>query len=87
MTEVTPDVGRFPIRWLKDSDDKESVKAELRAARPILEKLEQIIQEKKAYASLGHKPDFLDAGWPYKSADTNGYQRALDEIQKLIPKY
>ncbi len=87
MTEVTRDDGRFPVRWMKDVPDREAVKAELRAARPALEKLAEILEEKKRDAFLGHKLDFLDAGWPYKSADMNGYHRALDEIQKLIPKY
>jgi len=78
--------GRFPVRWLKDRDPEEA-KAELLAARPALEALRTIIEEKRIHASHGNQPDFLDAGWPYKAADINGYFRALDDIEKLIPKY
>ena len=77
---------KIPVRWLKDQPDKEAVKAELLVARPVLERLDKIIQEKRIKASHGNQPDFLDAGWPYKAADMNGYFRALDEIQKLIPR-
>ncbi len=79
--------GRFPVAWLRDQPDKEAVKAELMAARPALERLNVLLQEKRIKASRGHQPDFLDAGWPAKAADVNGYFRALDEIEKLIPKY
>lgn len=79
--------GRFPVRWLKYETDTESVKAELLQARPAFERLQTILDEKRIAASHGNQPDFLDAGWPYKSADINGYFRALDEIEKLIPKY
>lgn len=87
MTEVTRDDGRFPVRWLKDAPDRDAVKAELRAARPALEKLDIILQQKKLDGMSGCKPDFIDAGWPYRAADLNGYLRALEEIQTLIPKY
>ncbi len=79
--------GRYPVGWLKDEPDKEAVKAELLAARPILEKLDKILQKKKANVSLGTDPDYMDASWPYKAAALSGYHRALDEVQKLIPKY
>ncbi len=85
--EEKPIEGRFPGRWLKDEPDRESVKAELMAARPALERLDQIIQDKRIKANLSIQPDFFDSGWPYRCADLNGYFRALDEIQKLIPRY
>lgn len=76
---------RIPVAWIKGRD-AESVKAKLKSSKDVLEILDQIITDKKLLASVGKKPDFVDAGWPYKAADQNGYLRALDEIQNLIPR-
>ena len=76
---------RTPVAWIKGRDP-DKVKAQLKSASDVLEILDQIILDKKLTASSGLKPDFIDAGWPYKAADLNGYLRALEEIQKLIPK-
>lgn len=77
---------RTPAAWIKGRKDPDSVKAKLESAKDVLEILDQIILDKKLTASSGCKPDFIDAGWPYRAADLNGYLRALEEIQKLIPK-
>jgi hypothetical protein len=74
------------VAWFKGRKDPDTIKAQLSSSKDILEILDQIIEDKKLVASSGRKPDFLDAGWPYKAADINGYLRALEEIQNLIPK-
>lgn len=77
---------RIPVAWIRGSRDPEKVKAQLKSAEDVLEILDEIIQKKKLEASGGCKPDFIDAGWPYRAADLNGYLRALNELQNLIPK-
>jgi hypothetical protein len=79
-------VDRTPVAWIKGQKDPDRVKGQLKRSKAILEILDQIIEDKKQKASEATKPDFIDAGWPYKAADTNGYVRALEDIQNLIPK-
>jgi hypothetical protein len=76
----------IPMAWTKGHKDPNSVKAKLKSAQDVFEILDRIIEDKKAKASKGNPPDFIDAGWPYKAADQNGYIRAMNEIQNLIPK-
>ncbi len=75
-----------PVAWTKGQPDPNAIKAKLKSSRDVLDLLEEIIQDKKIKASRGHQPDFSDAGWPMKAADLNGYLRALEEIEKIIPK-
>ncbi len=75
-----------PVAWTKGRTDPDAIKAKLKSSKDILDLLKEILQDKKIKASHGVQPDFLDAGWPMKAADLNGYLRALEEIEKIIPK-
>ena len=77
---------RTPVAWIKGQKNPAQIKAQLKSSKDILEILDQIIEDKKVKAFEATEPDFIDAGWPYRSADANGYIRALEDIQKLIPK-
>lgn len=72
--------------WTKGLDAKGKAKREkeMRAAKPILEALKSILDHKEREALKAKKPDFLDAGWPHKAADANGYARAVQEIKTII---
>lgn len=76
---------RTPMTWLKGQKDPDSIKAKLKSSKDILDILDEIIVAKKLKASSGCKPDWIDSAWPYRAADLNGYLRALEEIQRLLP--
>ena len=71
-------------KGLKSKEQKETRQNELNAAKPILELLDGILDEKELDALRATKPDHMDSGWPYKCADINGYLRAVQEIKKII---
>lgn len=63
-------------------DQQEGFKKQVRSARDVLERLEQILQEKKTEVVLS--TDYDNPSWAYRQADRNGYDRALTEVINLI---
>lgn len=70
--------------WFMDlpKDEQEGFKKEVKSAKNVLEKLEQIVQKKiKEIVVLD---DYDSPSWAYKQADRNGYNRALTEIINIL---
>lgn len=75
------------VDWFKDArDNVEERKALVKASRPILKVLKNILDRKlkEAGRDAVSRPDYTDAAWAYVQADYNGYIRALEEIAKLV---
>ncbi len=74
------------IIWTKglEPENKKKFEEELKQAGTVLATLDRILKEKEDKAREAFKPDEIDAGWPHKAADSNGYIRALQEIRKII---
>lgn len=71
---------------LKDPQEQEQFRNRLRAAKPILERLSEVLkQEQENTARSELNPKVYDiANWAYLQADMNGYKRAIAFIHKLI---
>jgi len=64
----------------KNEEDREKVRQDLGIAYNAFQRLRKILnQKKKKYSS-----DYDTANWAYLQADTNGYNRAIDEVLTLI---
>lgn len=77
---------RISVRWLADcstAEDKEAKTQRILASRPTLEDLANILKSLRdeSVRSMG---DYTSAAWPYMVADRMGYQRAIDEVLKII---
>lgn len=72
--------------WTKglSGTDKKQVEDEFARAEAAMSRLLDILGEKELKAMRATSPDWIDAGWPYKAADLNGYLRALQEVKTLI---
>lgn len=66
--------------------EKEQFEKTVRAAKPVLERLQQIIE--KHEASLDRQetsPSSYDnANWAYRQAHLNGFRHCLSEYKKLL---
>lgn len=70
--------------WFMDlpKDEQEGFKREVKSAKNVLDKLEQIVKHKiKEIVVLD---DYDSPSWAYKQADRNGYNRALTEIINIL---
>ena len=68
--------------WFKDkTKGREKVKQDIALAHNAFERLSGILTKKLRKSST---PDYDKASWPYFQADSNGYNRALEEVLKLI---
>jgi len=72
------------LSWFNNlpKDKQEDFKKQVRSARDVLERLEQILQEKKTEVVLS--TDYDNPSWAFRQADRNGYDRALTEVINLI---
>jgi hypothetical protein len=70
--------------WFMDlpKDEQEGFKKEVKSAKNVLEKLEQIV--KSRLKEIVVIEDYDSPSWAYKQADRNGYNRALTEIINIL---
>lgn len=70
--------------WFMDlpKDEQEGFKREVKSAKNVLDKLEQIVQNKIKEIVITN--DYDSPSWAYKQADRNGYNRALTEIINIL---
>lgn len=70
--------------WFMDlpKDEQEGFKKEVKSAKNVLDKLEQIVQNKIKEIVITN--DYDSPSWAYKQADRNGYNRALTEIINIL---
>lgn len=69
-------------RWFKNCstlEQKEARKKKVKSFEPAFEELRALLEreEKKT-------PDYSSPSWAYEQADTNGANRMLDQILKLL---
>lgn len=72
--------------WTKglSEEEKEKRQEELKRAQPILDVLYKVLERKELDTLRATRPDYIDAGWPYRAADINGYLRAVQEIKTIL---
>jgi hypothetical protein len=63
-------------------DEQEGFKREIKSAKNVLDKLEQIVNSKIKEIVIAN--DYDSPSWAYKQADRNGYNRALTEIINIL---
>jgi hypothetical protein len=63
-------------------DEQEGFKKEVKSAKSVLDKLEQIVNSKIKEIVITN--DYDSPSWAYKQADRNGYNRALTEIINIL---
>lgn len=70
--------------WFMDlpKDEQEGFKKEVKSAKGVLDKLEQIVNSKIKEIVIAN--DYDSPSWAYKQADRNGYNRALTEIINIL---
>jgi len=64
-----------------DQDGREKVKQNFGLAFGAFQRLTSILESRKKESAV---KDYDKAAWPFLQADTNGYNRALTEVLKLI---
>lgn len=70
--------------WFMDlpKDEQEGFKKQVKSAKDVLEKLEQIVKHK--IKEIVVSDDYDSPSWAFKQADRNGYNRALTEIINIL---
>ena len=70
--------------WFMDlpKDEQDGFKREIKSAKNVLDKLEQIVNSKIKEIVIAN--DYDSPSWAYKQADRNGYNRALTEIINIL---
>jgi hypothetical protein len=63
-------------------DEQDGFKKEVKSAKNVLDKLEQIVNSKIKEIVIAN--DYDSPSWAYKQADRNGYNRALTEIINIL---
>ncbi len=66
---------------LKDKEESESFKQLVSGSRAVLDRLNDMIEKKKKESK---SEDYENASWPFFRADSDGYNRALSEVQGLL---
>ena len=77
------------MRWtqtIKDPKAKEDFEAQVKSAKPVLDRLYEIIEEdEKGLETIDSSVRAYDnPNWPYRQAHVNGYKGAFKNIKTLI---
>lgn len=67
----------------KNEHEKATFEADLRRARPVLDRLKDILEYDQT-ASIKNDMDFGSPAWPYLQAFTIGTKSTYDSVIKLI---
>lgn len=70
--------------WFMDlpKDEQEGFKKEVKSAKNVLDKLEDIVRSR--LKDIVVTEDYDSPSWAFKQADRNGYNRALTEIINIL---
>jgi hypothetical protein len=70
--------------WFMDlpKDEQEGFKKEVKSAKNVLDKLEDIVRSR--LKDIVVTEDYDSPSWAFKQADRNGYNRALMEIINIL---
>jgi hypothetical protein len=70
------------FRGAEGDEQREKIKQDLALAQRALDRLAKLIQQKRRNTTSF--TDYNVENWSHLQADTNGYNRALDEILETI---
>lgn len=70
--------------WFKAGEDKDKFAAMIKGSGQVLDRLTEILKDKRSNNEVFRTEDYKDGSWAYRAADRNGYIRALEEIINLI---
>lgn len=73
-------------KHLKTPEERERFKSSVLSARPVLERLNDLLSEYQASGnkSLENISSYESPSWAYRAADQNGFNRAFSMIKALI---
>lgn len=73
-------------KHLKTPEERERFRNSVYSARPVLERLTDLLSEYQASAdkSVESLSSYESPSWAYRAADQNGFNRALSTIKALI---
>ena len=74
------------LQWVKYSEDKDRIKSEVEASRFLFDVLTNILEDMNGESLKRMRSDniFKTFSWKDYVAYELGYQKALDQVQKLI---
>lgn len=75
------------ISWfshIKDPKDQKNFKEYVKASYSVLERLSQMLEQKKSNVEVCKAEDYNSPSWAYAAADRNGYVRALNEVIQIL---
>lgn len=74
------------IRTLKTEEERENFKKSILAARHVLRRLREIVNEERTLLNNQETSieDFKDTDWPYKQAFRNGERKGLKYVEDLL---
>lgn len=74
--------------WTKnlESKDKASFEAQVQSAKPVLERMKEILDELRVQINASENKSYTydTANWAYLQAHRNGYRECLDKIDTLL---
>lgn len=75
------------IDWTKglSEDDAEEMRSRIKRSRPLLERLNEILDQYLKEEEVFTKDSYESPSWAYRAADREGFKRALHKI-KLLTK-
>ena len=73
-------------KHLKTDEDKEKFNKSVHAARHVLKRLQELLdEEKSSLESAEISPKIYESpNWDYKQAHTNGFKAALKMVSRII---
>lgn len=80
---------KLTVSWTKHlstPEEKERFAQFVRSSGPVLDRLAELLTDKRNGIEVFGTEDYKDGSWAYRAADRNGYVRAIDEIIDIITK-
>lgn len=69
---------------IKGGEEIDEFKQRIKLAKPVLDRLQKIMQDRLSTANANHTNQYEQAAWAYKQADLNGYNRAMRDVLKYL---
>ena len=70
----------------KTPEEKETFLKQVQGAQHVLDRYTTLLEKRIEKNQDTKEIDYDCPSWSHKQADANGYQRAIQEILKLIPR-
>lgn len=71
---------------LTNPEDKERFKQAVQAAKPVLERLKELVEQKESSMEFQEMSltSYENPNWPYRQAHQNGFKQCLAAYKKLL---